>query len=86
MAAYEVFLSKAARKELAALPVFIYDKIIEDISYLSSVPRPAACKKLKGYKNSYRIRVGDYRIIYEIEDKVLRILIVAVGNRKNIYE
>lgn len=86
MAAYEVLLSKAARKELAALPVFIHNKIIEDISHLASVPRPVGCKKLKGYKNSYRIRVGDYRIIYEIEDRVLRILIVAIGNRKNIYE
>jgi len=86
MAVYEVLLSKAARKQLAALPVFIHNKIIEDISHLSSVPRPIGCKKLKGYKNSYRIRVGDYRIIYEIEDKVLRILIVAIGNRKNIYE
>ncbi len=86
MAVYEVLLSKAARKQLAALPVFIHNKIIEDISLLSSVPRPVGCKKLKGYKNSYRISVGDYRIIYETEDKVLRILIVAIGNRKNIYE
>lgn len=86
MAVYEVLLSKAARKELAALPVFIHNKIIEDISHLASIPRPAGCKKLKGYKNSWRIRIGDYRIIYEIEDKVLRILIVAIGNRKNIYK
>ena len=86
MAVYEVLLSKAARKQLASLPVFIHNKIIEDISHLSSVPRPVGCKKLKGYKNSYRIRVGDYRVIYEIEDKVLHILIVAIGYRKNIYE
>ena len=86
MAVYEVLLSKAARKYLAALPLFIHNKIVEDISQLSSVPRPNGCKKLKGYKNSYRIRVSDYRVIYEIEDKVLRILVVAVGNRKNIYE
>lgn len=64
MAVYEVLLSKSARKQLAVLPVFIHNKIIEDISHLSSVPRPVGCKKLKGYKNSYRIRVGDYRIIY----------------------
>jgi hypothetical protein len=49
MAAYEVLLSKAARKELAVLPVFIHNKIIEDISELSLVPRPVGCKKLKGY-------------------------------------
>ena len=86
MPVYEILLSKATRKQLAALPAFIHNKIIEDISGLSSVPRPAGCKKLKGYRNSYRIRAGDYRIIYEIADKVLRILVVAIGHRKDIYE
>jgi len=86
MPVYEVLLSKTARKQLAVLPVFIHNKIIKDISHLSSVPRPIGCKKLKGYNNSYRIRVTDYRIIYEIEDKILRVLIVAIGHRKNIYE
>jgi mRNA interferase RelE/StbE len=85
MPVYEVLLSKAARKQLASLPVFVHNKIIEDISGLSSLPRPPGCKKLKGYKNSYRIRVGDYRIIYEIEDNVLRILVIAIGHRKDIY-
>jgi len=86
MPVYEVLLSKAARKQLTSLPTFIHNKIIEDLSGLSSLPRPPGCKKLKGYKNSYRIRVGDYRIIYEIEDKVLRILVIAIGHRKDIYE
>ena len=86
MLAYEVLLSKTARKQLIALPVFIHNKIIEDISSLAAAPRPTGCKKLKGYKNSYRIRVGDYRIIYEVEDKILRILVIAVGHRKDIYE
>ncbi len=86
MSVYEVLLSKAARKQLASLPVFIHNKIIEDIFDLAAAPRPAGCKKLKGYKNSYRIRVGDYRIIYDVEDKILRILVIAVGHRKDIYE
>ena len=86
MAIYEVLLSKTSRKQLATLPTVIHDKIIEDISFLSSVPRPAGCKKLKGYKNAYRIRVGNYRIIYEIVDKELRILVIAIGNRKDVYE
>lgn len=84
MPVYEVLLSKAARKQLVAFPTFIHNKIIEDISNLASLPRPAGCKKLKGYKNTFRIRVGDYRIIYEIEDNVLRILVVAIGHRKDI--
>ena len=86
MAAYQVLLSKAARKQLNPLPVFIRNKIVEDIAALADTPRPAGCKKLKGQKNAWRIRIGDYRIIYEIEDKQLRILVVAIGHRKDIYE
>ena len=86
MPVYEALLSKTVRKQLVKLPVFIHNKIIEDISSLAAIPRPAGCKKLKGYKNSYRIRAGDYRIIYEVEDEVLHILVIAVGHRKDIYE
>ena len=86
MIVYEVLLSKATRKQLVSLPAFIHNKIIEDISGLATTPRPAGCKKLKGYKNSYRIIVGDYRIIYVIEDKILRILVIAVGHRRDVYE
>ena len=86
MPVYEVLLSRAARKQLNILPVFIQNKIIEDITDLSFNPRPVACKKLKGYKNAWRIRAGDYRIIYEIEDQVLRVLVIAIGHRKDIYE
>ncbi len=86
MAVYEVLLSKAARKQLSTLPVFVHNKIIEDISALTSSPRPPGCKKLKGYKNAWRIRVGDYRVIYEIQDQVLLVIVIAIGHRKNIYE
>jgi mRNA interferase RelE/StbE len=86
MPAYEVLLSKAARKQLNILPAFIQNKIIEDISDLSSTPRPPGCKKLRGYQNVWRIRIGDYRVVYEIEDKVLRILVIAIGHRKDVYE
>ena len=86
MATYEVLLAKAARKELTSLPVLVHDNIIEALSKLSVAPRPIGCKKLKGQKNAWRIRIGDYRVIYEIEDKVLRILVIAIGHRKNIYE
>ncbi len=86
MAVYEVLLSKAARKQLYTLPVFVHNKIIEDISALTSSPRPPGCIKLKGYKNAWRIRVGDYRVIYEIQDQVLLVIVIAIGHRKNIYE
>ena len=86
MPVYEILLSKAARKQLKTFPTFVHNNIIEDITNLSLVPGPDGCVKLKGYKNSYRIRVGDYRVIYEIEDKVLRILVIAIGHRKDIYK
>jgi mRNA interferase RelE/StbE len=86
MPVYEILLSKAARKQLKVLPAFVHNTIIEEITNLSLNPRPAGCVKLKGYRNSYRIRVGDYRVIYEIEDKVLRILVIAVGHRKDSYK
>ena len=86
MTPYEVLISKTARKQLAALPVLVHDKIIENISELSTSPRPAGCKKMKGQKNVWRIRVGNYRVIYEIEDKIPHIMIIAIGHRKDIYD
>lgn len=83
---YEILLSKTARKQLSNFQAFIHNRIIEDITNLSVSPRPAGCKKLKGYKHTYRIRVGDYRIIYETEDKVLRIFIIAISHRKDVYK
>ena len=85
MPVYEILLSKAVRKQLASLPVFIHNKIIEDISALTTSPRPSGCKKLEGFKNSYRIRVGDYRIIYEVEDKILRIIIRVLLKMKKMF-
>jgi mRNA interferase RelE/StbE len=86
MPAYQVLLSKSARKQLNTLPLFIHNKIVEDIAALAETPRPTSCKKLKSQKNAWRIRIGDYRIIYEIEDKQLRILVIAIGHRKDIYK
>ena len=86
MPVYEILLSKTSRKQLKIFPAFVHNNIIEEITNLSTNPRPAGCIKLKGYKNSYRIRVGDYRVIYEIEDKMLRILVIAIGHRKDIYK
>ena len=86
MSVYEVLLSKTARKQLNSLPTFIHNKIIEDISDLAFLPRPAGCKKLKGQRNAWRIRIGDYRVIYEVHDTILKILVIGVGHRKDIYD
>ena len=82
---YKIELSKKARKNLDKLSDAIANPILSAIGSLADNPRPAGCKKLKGRKG-YRIRVGDYRVIYEIFDEVLSIEVVDLGHRGKIYE
>ncbi|MCF0057672.1 type II toxin-antitoxin system RelE/ParE family toxin [Dyadobacter sp. CY356] len=85
MPEYSVYLSKKAQKQLDNLPDKIVSSIIPSIAALENNPRPDGCKKLKG-RDGYRIRSGNYRIIYEILDKELIIDVIALGHRKDIYE
>ncbi|MEZ0486223.1 type II toxin-antitoxin system RelE family toxin [Fibrella aquatica] len=85
MASYSITIAKSAEKELAKLPIDVIDRIQLAVNALAIEPRPTNCKKLKGFKNLYRIRSGDYRIVYSIEDQVLSIEVVRIGNRKDIY-
>ncbi|MES2267228.1 MAG: type II toxin-antitoxin system RelE/ParE family toxin [Bacteroidota bacterium] len=84
MAAYSITISKSAQKQLSKLQDDIADRIIDSIYDLANEPRPGGCKKLKG-REAYRIRVGNYRVIYEIFDNILLIDIIAMGHRKDIY-
>ena len=84
--AYRIEVTPRARKDLRAFPKMERQRIAEQIDALKTDPRPTGCKKLKGREDFYRIRVGDYRVVYQIEDEVLLILIVRVGDRKEIYE
>jgi len=85
MANYTVELSKKAQKQLDKLSDKIAEPIFEAITELENNPRPAGYKKLKG-RDGYRIRVGNYRIIYDIYDHELIIDIIALGHRKDIYK
>jgi mRNA interferase RelE/StbE len=85
MAAYQISISKPAQKQLDKLQDSTADRIIDAIYHLADEPRPIGCKKLKG-RDGYRIRVGDYRIIYEVFDHVLVIEVVSLGHRKDIYK
>jgi len=85
MASYKIEIKKSATKEISKLPNKEIHRIIDKIQALSEEPRPNTCKKLSG-DEKYRIRVGNYRILYSIEDNVLVVYIVKVGHRKNIYE
>lgn len=82
---YQVNVSNKAKKALVKLPDNIYKRVIKVFSELASEPRPPGCKKLKGRVNAWRIRVSNYRIIYEIEDEKLVVLIISLGHRKDIY-
>lgn len=82
---YTVIITKTVQKTLSKLPDRVASKLETAMLSLEANPRPIGCKKLKG-REAYRIREGDYRIIYEIEDKILLVLVVDVGHRKNIYD
>ena len=85
MADYQVVLTRTAQRQLDKLTDFIADPLLEAIQNLAQNPRPPGCKKLKG-RSAYRIRKGDYRIIYELYDDVLVVEIIAVGHRREVYE
>ena len=82
---YQIKFKPSAEKKFFSLPIKIQDKLEKKIDLLSGNPRPQGVKKLVGANSIYRIRSGDYRIIYEIKDKVLLILVLAVGHRKDVY-
>lgn len=81
---YQIFIDKYALKQLKEIDKKEIPKIKEKILNLSVEPRPLDCIKLKG-QEAYRIRSGNYRIIYEIFDKQLIIRVIAIGHRKEIY-
>jgi mRNA interferase RelE/StbE len=81
---YEVKFKKSAVKELADVPQKEQQIIIEKIEDLSENPYPHGYKKLKG-EEAYRIRIGNYRVIYTIDNGVLEIEVIRIGHRKNIY-
>ena len=86
MGRYKVTLSKSAAKELSKLFPPVTNKIIKVISDLSDNPRPSGSKKLKGGFNNWRIRTGDYRVVYSIDDEILIVDIRKIGHRKDIYD
>ena len=81
---YRVILPRSVQKELDRLPDDVVKRILTRLSQLETNPRPAGVKKLKG-RDAWRIRVGDYRVIYEIHDRELQILVITVGHRREIY-
>lgn len=84
MASYELTFKKSVAKDLRPFPKQDVMRIMRRIRSLANDPRPVGCEKLSGQER-YRVRQGIYRIIYEIEDARLTVLVVKVGHRRDIY-
>ena len=85
MADYEITFARSARKEFQALPSSVAERVLKKVESLSSEPRPAGCRKLRGPTNLWRLRVGEYRVVYDIDDDNRIIDIVIVRHRSDAY-
>lgn len=82
---YTIQFKSSALKELYKFPKIVSQQIAIAINDLGKNPRPNGCKKLAGSEDLYRIRSGSYRIVYQIYDKILLVLVVRIGDRKEVY-
>jgi mRNA interferase RelE/StbE len=81
---YRVILPRSVQKKLDRLPDDVAERILSRLAKLETNQRPTDVKKLKG-RNAWRIRIGDYRVIYEIHEREFQILVITVGHRREVY-
>jgi mRNA interferase RelE/StbE len=81
---YGVLILRRSQKELADLPRADYVRVRDAVAALADDPRPAGCKKLVG-RDGWRIRSGDYRVIYEIDDAAAKVTVLHIGHRRDVY-
>jgi mRNA interferase RelE/StbE len=82
---YEVRLLVTARRQLLRIPARIRSRIGNAIRALAADPRPPGCKKLSGGTDYFRIRVGDHRVLYEVRDRDVLVLVIKIGHRREVY-
>jgi mRNA interferase RelE/StbE len=82
---YTLLISKSVQKQIDNLPSELKERVVEKIQNLASEPRPDGVVKLKGFDNEYRIRVGDYRVRYEVDDTNQIIRLLQCKHRKDVY-
>ena len=85
MLSYAITFKRSASKELSKLPKRAVIRITDAIDGLAEEPRPRGCKKLRGLADRYRIKIGDYRVVYSIEDDILTVEILRIADRKDAY-
>jgi mRNA interferase RelE/StbE len=83
---YTVEVKPPARKELEALPDKVLARVVRKLESLADNPRPSGCKKLKGYKDQWRVRVGDWRVVYIINDVAKLVSVTRIAHRREVYE
>ena len=81
---HTVLILRRAQKELAQLPPMAYERVKAAILKLSEHPRPRGCRKLAG-REGWRIRVSDYRVVYEVDDEQQIVTVLHVGHRRDVY-
>jgi len=86
VARYSLEIKPSAGKELDALDDALFARIDRKIMALAENPRPPGCKKLKGYKDQWRVRVGDYRVVYTVDDQQLLVEVTRIRHRSEVYE
>ena len=84
--AYQVTISKFVQKQLDKLPADVQIRLAAKIRLLATTPRPSGVVKIKGFKNEYRVRSGDYRVRYECDDDKAMIQILRCDHRKDVYK
>ena len=82
---YEVYLERAAERDIGRLAIETFRRIVPHIKNLSENPRPPGCIKITGSRSDWRIRVGDYRIIYEVDDPARAVRVMRVKHRREAY-
>lgn len=83
---YEVLLERRAERDLKKLSQAMFYRVIPQIKDLSENPRPSGCRKITGSKNDWRIRIGDYRIIYEIDEGEKAVKVMRIRHRREVYK
>lgn len=86
MPKYSLEIQRSAQKELDAIDDPLFSRIDRKIVELADQPRPAGCKKLKGYSDQWRVRVGDWRVVYIIDDNAKRVMVTRIAHRREVYE
>ncbi|MBX7149064.1 type II toxin-antitoxin system RelE/ParE family toxin [bacterium] len=85
MEKYKIEFTRSAKKELGTLPTTDIKKILKQIENLATNPRGMGCEKLAGGDGKYRVRQGNYRIVYSIQDDILTVLVIKISHRKDVY-